>query len=53
VFDQDPDATNSAVTPDRVTPARQDDLKVGDGRMEALLPPLSWSMLRLHQVRGR
>jgi hypothetical protein len=41
------------VTPDRITPSRQNELKVGDGRMEALLPPLSWSMLRLHQDRGR
>jgi alpha-L-arabinofuranosidase len=47
VCDQDPDAVNTAMAPDRVTPSRQDDLKVGDGRMEAVLPPLSWSMIRI------
>ena len=52
VCDQDPDAVNSAIAPDRVTPSHQDDLKVGDGRMEAVLPPLSWSMIRLGR-RGR
>jgi alpha-N-arabinofuranosidase len=47
LFDEDPDAVNSATAPDRVTPGRQDDIKVGDGRMEAVLPPLSWSMILL------
>ena len=47
VCDQDSDAVNSAMAPERVAPGRQDDLKVGDGRVEAVLPPLSWSMIRL------
>ena len=47
VFDQDPDAVNSAAEPDRVVPRRLDDIKVVDGRLEAVLPPLSWSMIRL------
>ncbi len=43
----EPDATNSAEQPDRVTPRRLDDVKVSDGRATVLLPALSWSMLRL------
>jgi alpha-L-arabinofuranosidase len=45
--DQDPDAVNSATAPDRVAPSQQDGLKVADGRVEVVLPPLSWNMLRL------
>jgi alpha-N-arabinofuranosidase len=47
VFDHDPDATNSAAEPDRVAPRRLDDVKVVDGNARAVLPPLSWSMIRL------
>ena len=47
VYDDDPDAYNSADQPDRVTPTRQADLKVADGRVSAVLPALSWNMLRL------
>jgi alpha-N-arabinofuranosidase len=47
VCDEDPDAYNSADEPDRVTPTRQADLKVSDGRLTAVLPALSWNMLRL------
>jgi alpha-N-arabinofuranosidase len=45
--DQDPDAVNSATAPDRVAPRQQDRLKVADGQVEVVLPPLSWNMLRL------
>jgi alpha-L-arabinofuranosidase len=47
VCDQDPDAVNSATAPDRVVPSRQDGPKVADGRVEVVLPPLSWNLLRL------
>jgi alpha-L-arabinofuranosidase len=45
--DDDPDATNSAAQPDRVTPKRLADPKVVDGRLEVSLPALSWNMIRL------
>jgi alpha-L-arabinofuranosidase len=47
VYDQDPDAVNIATALDRVVPSRQDGLKVADGRMEVVLPPLPWNLLRL------
>jgi alpha-N-arabinofuranosidase len=47
VFDDDADATNGASDPDRVTPRQLDDVKVVDGHAHAVLPPLSWSMIRL------
>jgi alpha-L-arabinofuranosidase len=47
IHDADPDAVNSAAQPDRVTPRRLDDVKVVDGRTTAVLPALSWSMIRL------
>src|SRR4051794_4764029 len=47
VFDDDPDAVNSAAEPTRVVPRQLDVVKVLDGRVEAVLPPMSWNMLRL------
>jgi alpha-N-arabinofuranosidase len=47
LFDQDPDATNSAAEPDRVTPTAMGELKVQDGHLSAVLPALSWNLLRL------
>jgi alpha-N-arabinofuranosidase len=47
LFDDDPDAVNTADRPDRVTPRRRDDVKVADGHATAVLPPLSWNMVRL------
>jgi alpha-L-arabinofuranosidase len=47
VSDADPDAVNTADAPDRVTPRRLDDVKVVDGRATAVLPALSWNMIRL------
>jgi alpha-L-arabinofuranosidase len=46
VFDADPDAVNSAAEPERVVPRRLDDVKVVDGHVEAVLPPMSWNMVR-------
>jgi alpha-L-arabinofuranosidase len=47
VSDADPDAVNTADAPDRVAPRRLDDVKVVDGHASAVLPALSWSMIRL------
>jgi alpha-N-arabinofuranosidase len=45
--DDDPDATNTADRPDRVAPTRLADVKAADGTVTAVLPPLSWNMIRL------
>jgi alpha-L-arabinofuranosidase len=45
--DDDPDAINSVGHPDRVTPRRLDDPKLDGGRLQAVLPPLSWNMIRI------
>ena len=45
--DDDPDAINTMQEPERVTPRRLDDRKVDAGRLQAVLPALSWNMLRL------
>ncbi|AGL19369.1 alpha-N-arabinofuranosidase [Actinoplanes sp. N902-109] len=47
LYDADPDAVNTAAEPDRVTPRAQDDPKLDGGRLQAVLPPLSWNMIRL------
>jgi alpha-N-arabinofuranosidase len=43
----DPDAVNDAANPERVRPRRMDPPKVDGGRVQAVLPPLSWNMIRL------
>jgi alpha-L-arabinofuranosidase len=45
--DDDPEATNTVDHPDRVTPTRLADVKVADGTVTAVLPALSWNMIRL------
>jgi alpha-N-arabinofuranosidase len=47
VADDDPDAINTADRPDRVGPRRLDDPKLDEGRLQAVLPPLSWNMIRI------
>jgi alpha-N-arabinofuranosidase len=47
IADDDPDAINDMTNPERVVPKRLDDPKLDGGRLEAALPPLSWSMIRL------
>jgi alpha-N-arabinofuranosidase len=47
IHDAEPDAVNTVDQPDRVAPRRLDDVKVADGHARAVLPPLSWSMIRL------
>ncbi|HEX8630573.1 MAG TPA: alpha-N-arabinofuranosidase [Catenuloplanes sp.] len=51
IADDDADAVNTAADPDRVVPRRLDEPKVDSGRLSAVLPPLSWNMIRL--VGGR
>jgi alpha-N-arabinofuranosidase len=43
----DPTTTNTADRPDAVAPSRLEDVRVETGSIEALLPPVSWSVLRL------
>jgi alpha-N-arabinofuranosidase len=45
--DDDPEATNTADQPERVTPTRLTDVKATDGTVTAVLPALSWNMIRL------
>jgi alpha-N-arabinofuranosidase len=47
LWDEDPAAVNSAAEPDRVKPRSRDDVKVDDGHVELVLPPLSWNLVRL------
>jgi alpha-N-arabinofuranosidase len=47
LFDADPDAVNTADDPDRVVPQRLPDIPVEEGRLQVVLPPLSWNMVRL------
>ncbi len=47
LFDEEPDAVNSAGQPDRVTPRPLDGVAADAGRLTAVLPPLSWNMLTL------
>ncbi|MFI5955920.1 alpha-N-arabinofuranosidase [Cryptosporangium sp. NPDC051539] len=51
IADDDPDAVNTAVDPDRVTPRSLDVPEVDGGRVALELPPLSWNLVRL--VRGQ
>jgi alpha-N-arabinofuranosidase len=52
LFDEDPEATNTADRPDRVTPTRLADVKAADGTVTAVLPALSWNMVRLGAEEG-
>jgi alpha-N-arabinofuranosidase len=45
--DDDPDAVNTARQPDRVTPRDLAEPKVDGGRLQVVLPALSWNMIRL------
>jgi alpha-N-arabinofuranosidase len=47
LFDDDPDAANSAEQPDRVTPRQLDTVTADAGTLSVVLPPLSWNMLTL------
>ena len=45
--DDDPDAINTKDQPDRVTTRRLDDPKLDAGRLQAVLPRLSWNMVQI------
>jgi alpha-N-arabinofuranosidase len=44
---EDPTTTNTEASPDAVRPRRLENVTVEDGRVTALLPPVSWTVLRL------
>jgi alpha-N-arabinofuranosidase len=50
VFDDDPDAVNSADAPDRVTPKQLDTVTADAGTASVVLPPVSWNMLTLRRA---
>ncbi|MDX6315479.1 MAG: alpha-L-arabinofuranosidase, partial [Streptomyces sp.] len=45
--DDDPEAVNTADSPDRVTPHTVDGTGIEDGTLRATLKPLSWNVIRL------
>jgi alpha-N-arabinofuranosidase len=47
LHDDDVAARNTESEPDRVTPQPLNDLEVADGTLRALLPPVSWTTIRL------
>ncbi len=44
---EDPKATNTAKLPNSVMPHKGGDAAVVEGKLTALLPPLSWNVIRL------
>jgi hypothetical protein len=51
VSGDDPDAVNMLSSPDRVVPKTSGDPDPGGGCLRAVLPPLSWNMIRLRWQR--
>ena len=49
--DDDPDAVNTLSSPDRVVPKTLDGPEPGGGRRQAVLPSVSWNMIRLSWQR--
>jgi alpha-L-arabinofuranosidase len=47
ISDDDPDAVTTLSSPDPVGPEDARRPKLGGGRLQAVLPPLSWNMIRL------
>jgi alpha-N-arabinofuranosidase len=45
--DADPDARNTLADPERVTPHAVEGTRLQDGRLTAVLEPLSWNVIRL------
>ncbi|MFC4560909.1 alpha-N-arabinofuranosidase [Nocardiopsis mangrovi] len=45
--DDDAYAANTAEAPDRVVPRPNKDIRLQDGRLTAVLPPVSWTVIRL------
>jgi alpha-L-arabinofuranosidase len=46
-LEDDPDATNTLAQQDRITPTRLADVKIANATVTAVLPALSWNMIRL------
>lgn len=47
IADADPDARNTLADPERVAPHQATGTTVQDGRLTAVLEPLSWNVIRL------
>ena len=50
MHDQDLKAANTREAPDRVRPMALDEIAVADGTVTAVLPPASWTLLRLAPI---
>ncbi|GAA1080901.1 arabinosylfuranosidase ArfA [Nocardiopsis metallicus] len=50
--DEDPYAANTMDAPDRVVPRPAKDVRLADGRLTAVLPPVSWSVITLSPANG-
>ena len=50
--DDDWRAANTMEDPDRVTPKPHADARVSDGRLRAVLPPISWNVFQIAVDRG-
>ena len=50
---EDPKARNTAEHPNNVAPRRQDGAELRDGSLTALLPRLSWNVIRLSEPNSR
>jgi alpha-N-arabinofuranosidase len=51
LHDGDLDAANTEEAPDRITPAPLEGVALEGGRLQALLPPASWNVVRLAPAR--
>ncbi|GAA3755635.1 alpha-N-arabinofuranosidase [Spinactinospora alkalitolerans] len=45
-------AVNTAEAPDRVVPRENKDARLADGRLDVVLPPVSWTVVKLAVPRG-
>ncbi|GAB3459824.1 alpha-N-arabinofuranosidase [Streptomonospora sediminis] len=52
LHDDDVYAANTRERPDRVVPRDNTDVRLEDGRLRAVLPPVSWTVLKLALARG-
>ena len=52
LHDADLKAVNTRAEPERVKPGPLTDVQVGEGGLRAVLPPASWSVLRLGPIAG-
>jgi alpha-N-arabinofuranosidase len=52
LYDEDPNAINSADDPDRIAPRESDALELQDNRLRLQLRPVSWNMIRIGREQG-